>query len=202
MGVTFIRYSLERLPQVEADQVKAYDEISQKELALDYDLVVLATPLVADEDNQKLAKMFSIPTDQFGFLIEPQIKLRPNHFVPNGVFIAGAVHFPANIDECVLQGQSAAAKVLSFLNRGNLEREPFNVAVNELLCRGCGRCVEVCEFNAVKNAEQEDGSKLAVVDPLLCKGCGMCAVNCISGALEVVHLTDVQMDAMIEAVDV
>ena len=38
------------------------------------------------------------------------------------------------------------------------------------LCTQCGRCLEVCRFNAVNKDSQ--------IDPYLCEGCGACATAC------------------------
>jgi NAD-dependent dihydropyrimidine dehydrogenase PreA subunit len=49
------------------------------------------------------------------------------------------------------------------------------------LCRGCGRCVEVCP-HAVFALE---GGKSSVVDRAACMECGACARNCPHAALSV-----------------
>ncbi len=199
MGVQFVRYSLERMPQVEEKKVTAFDEISQEELSIDYDLVVLATPLIGETQNARLAQKSAVAVDRFGFLVEPHIKLRPGKFAPEGVFVAGAAHFPADISECVAQAHRAASKAHAFLARGSVKKERLVVSVDDMLCRGCGNCQEICEFNAIKVKNTDENFKLARVDTMLCKGCGLCAVNCISGALEMSHYTDAQIDAQIEA---
>ncbi|MCD6412796.1 MAG: P-loop NTPase [Elusimicrobia bacterium] len=43
-------------------------------------------------------------------------------------------------------------------------------------CTKCGRCVEVCEFDAVSDS--------FVVDEISCEGCGVCVWNCPVGAIE------------------
>lgn len=53
-------------------------------------------------------------------------------------------------------------------------------------CIGCGKCAELCHFNAI----QKDGpanSKLDAtfrVEPLLCEGCGLCPLVCPVGAIK------------------
>jgi MinD superfamily P-loop ATPase len=46
-------------------------------------------------------------------------------------------------------------------------------------CTGCGRCLEVCRFDAIKS----DGTGLQV-DPIACEGCGVCAHFCPAKAIE------------------
>jgi MinD superfamily P-loop ATPase len=50
--------------------------------------------------------------------------------------------------------------------------------VDEIECESCGRCAEVCAFNAISMI----GGKVLVF-PELCHGCGSCATNCPSEAI-------------------
>jgi MinD superfamily P-loop ATPase len=53
------------------------------------------------------------------------------------------------------------------------------------LCTACGRCAEVCEWNAIAVAA---GSVMVFED--LCHGCGSCTLNCPEEAIiEVMHVT-------------
>jgi len=51
-------------------------------------------------------------------------------------------------------------------------------------CIGCGRCEEVCPYNAIQVKLVKGGSQVAVVDPVVCRTCGICITLCISGALD------------------
>ncbi len=53
--------------------------------------------------------------------------------------------------------------------------------VDKEKCKGCGECIEVCQFDArrLKDGEIE-------VDPLACYGCGACALNCPNNATTMV----------------
>ncbi|HYW69150.1 MAG TPA: ATP-binding protein [bacterium] len=56
--------------------------------------------------------------------------------------------------------------------------------VDRDVCTGCGRCIELCRFDAIKresNAEDPLRPK-CVVDPLACEGCGACVIVCPAGA--------------------
>ncbi|OPY69958.1 MAG: Septum site-determining protein MinD [Syntrophorhabdaceae bacterium PtaU1.Bin034] len=48
-------------------------------------------------------------------------------------------------------------------------------SINPDACTGCGRCREVCRFNAI--------SKEYVIDTLSCEGCGACWFLCPAGAV-------------------
>jgi len=53
-------------------------------------------------------------------------------------------------------------------------------------CTGCGKCVEVCNFNAVMFKEQADNAleKTCTIDEISCEGCGVCVNFCPVGAIE------------------
>ena len=45
-------------------------------------------------------------------------------------------------------------------------------------CIGCGKCVKVCKFDAIKVENNH-----AFIDPEKCKNCGMCAKECPTNAI-------------------
>ena len=47
--------------------------------------------------------------------------------------------------------------------------------IDQSKCIECGRCMELCKFNAISDFE---------VDPIHCEGCKVCVVNCPVGAIE------------------
>ncbi|MCE5258744.1 MAG: 4Fe-4S binding protein [Chloroflexi bacterium] len=53
--------------------------------------------------------------------------------------------------------------------------------VDSALCQACGRCVEICPFNAMQITSS------AVVDRLACMGCGVCVEICPNAALALVR---------------
>ena len=48
----------------------------------------------------------------------------------------------------------------------------------QLLCKGCGKCLETCQYNAINTDENKHR-----IDYSLCNSCGECAENCSYGAL-------------------
>ncbi len=50
--------------------------------------------------------------------------------------------------------------------------------VNQELCTGCGKCAQICEFNAIAAA-----GKTVITFPELCHGCGGCTYFCPEGAI-------------------
>ncbi|MBM3319755.1 MAG: FAD-dependent oxidoreductase [Candidatus Eisenbacteria bacterium] len=57
--------------------------------------------------------------------------------------------------------------------------------VDERLCRGCGRCIEVCAFRAPRLVPGKDQEPVSRIDPTLCRGCGLCVSVCSTGAAEI-----------------
>jgi len=198
-GVTFLRYDPERPPEVGAETVEVFDVISSEEITIPFDLVVLATPLVAHDETVELAGMLGVPSDRHGFIAEPHTKLRPGMFAPGGVFVVGSAHWPATVTECQSQAYSATARAVELLGRDVIEREPVVAVVDELTCRGCGECAEACAHDAVVMRDSDDGMKTASVDTVLCVGCGVCTQVCPSSAVTLRHLTPGQLLAMVGA---
>jgi MinD superfamily P-loop ATPase len=50
--------------------------------------------------------------------------------------------------------------------------------VNDNLCSACGRCAEVCQYNAIVVFGRK-----TLVFPQLCHGCGSCTLECPEGAI-------------------
>ena len=64
-------------------------------------------------------------------------------------------------------------------------------------CRSCGRCVEVCPYNAITVDTKKKTP--AVVTSASCAGCGTCAAECPFGAITMNHYTDGQITSQIDA---
>jgi heterodisulfide reductase subunit A len=198
-GIQFIRYSLERPPQVSQERVLVYDELLGATLGIPYDLVVLSTPLQAHEDTQELAQMLKVPIDGHGFFLEAHAKLRPLDFATDGIYVAGTARWPAHLEETITQAYGAAARAATVLSKDHVTASGIISRVDEALCRGCGRCVEVCEFGAPSLIDCGPGLKVARVNAVMCKGCGACATVCPTGAMTAMHFTDEQVTAMVRA---
>lgn len=52
----------------------------------------------------------------------------------------------------------------------------FEAIINSEKCSGCGQCVELCRFGAVKPGFE--------IDPIECEGCGVCVDMCPEQAVE------------------
>lgn len=199
LGIEFIKYNQDHPPAIGDMKIKVRHELSGQEVEIEYDLVVLSSPLVPNKEIKDLAEMLHLPMDSDNFLLEEHVRLMPRELVGNGIYLAGSVHWPAFVDESVAQGYVAASRAARFLSQGEVESNPVVSRVDEMICRGCGRCVEVCEYYACELIKKEEGGLVSQVNPFLCKGCGICGVQCPNGAMITVHFTDNQIQAMLEA---
>jgi heterodisulfide reductase subunit A len=180
-------------------RVVVYDELLGAKLSIPCDLVVLSTPLIAQEGARDLAQMLKVPVDEHGFFLEAHVKLRPLDFATDGIYVAGTARWPAHLEETITQAYGAAARAATVLSKEEVTSSGVVARVDEYLCRGCGRCVEVCEFGAPSLAELGPGLRVARVNPVMCKGCGACASVCPTGAMQARHFTDRQVSAMVQA---
>lgn len=83
-----------------------------------------------------------------------------------------------------------ASAVLAIKRDGHGSPETVTVGlvksrIDESLCRGCGRCVEVCAFDAPRLVPGEGGEMVSRIDPTECRGCGLCVSVCQTGAAEI-----------------
>jgi heterodisulfide reductase subunit A len=197
--INYLRYS--EYPEMEFGKdkisVKVHDMLTQTNLDIEADKVVLSTPLVPDEGNKELAEMLKVPLDQNGFFFEAHVKLRPIDFATDGIFLCGTAHGPKGIADSISQGRAAASHALIPLITGEVENEPIISHVNPALCIGCNRCAEVCSFGAI-GVPMDGSSIVSVVNPLLCKGCGDCAAECPADAITMSHFSNSQVEPMIE----
>jgi len=164
-------------------KVVAVDTITGKKIEVNADLVVLATAAIPSPGVKELAKKLRIQLSEGGWLKEAHLKLRPLEALTTGVYIAGAAQYPKDITDTVAQASGAAAKVISFLSKGYVERDPIIAKVDEDICSGCGNCVELCPYGAVELTDEG----VARVDEALCEGCGACTAACNAGAISLVN---------------
>ncbi len=175
-------------------KVLGVDTLTGKGVEINADLVVLATAAVPSEGIKELAKILRIQTDDYGWLKEAHLKLRPLETATSGIFIAGAAQFIRDITDTVSHASGAAAKALSLLSRNRIEREPLVAEVNEEICSGCGNCVEACTYQAIKIDPE---TNIAKINTALCEGCGACQASCPSAAIQLTNSYKKQLFEMI-----
>jgi heterodisulfide reductase subunit A len=202
MGVIFSRFEPEDPPQVTVGDkisVRVKDLVLGGVMNLEADNLVLASAIIPNEDNADLARLFKVSLNEDNYFLEAHMKLRPVDFATDGVFLAGLAHYPKPLDETIAQAEAAGAHGAQILARGYVEAPGMVSTVDSFLCRGCGRCVDICPFNAPELKEVAPGVTKSEINPATCKGCGACAVACPTGAAAIRHFKDDQIGVMIEA---
>jgi len=189
-------------PVVEERNGKTYIRIkdvltTDKELEVAADLVVLVTGMEPRKDNS-IGSLLKVPRGRDKFFNEIHMKLRPVETVIDGVTIAGACQGPKNIMESMNSALAAATKSFSLVDSGELALEPTVARVDEAACEWCGKCDEACPYNAFEKVEK-NGKMIAKVNSAVCKGCGMCLPVCPENALNLIGLTDEDVESMIDA---
>jgi heterodisulfide reductase subunit A len=160
----------------------------------EFDLLVLATGLDPSEDTNKISSMLNISKDPYGFLMASHLKVRPSQSSLHGIYLAGTVHGPKDIPSSILQAESAAVKMVSILNKDELEIAAVKVHLDEEKCDLCRLCIEVCDYQAlsIKN-------KKIILNPANCLGCGACAAMCHTNALWVPGFSPEQIERQIDS---
>ena len=206
-GVLFVRYDFERKPQVEVGgeglRVAVWEESLGQELTLNPDLVVLSMPMVPARGTEGLATLLKVGVDLDGWLMEAHVKLRPVDLASEGMFVAGAAHYPKFLDESIIQAQAAAGRAALILSQDSMITSTQVAVVNQEQCVGCLTCVRACPYDVPRIREELTGVGgivgAAYIEPLLCHGCGTCVAECPAKAITLMHYTDAQIVAKVDA---
>ncbi|MCX7840150.1 MAG: FAD-dependent oxidoreductase, partial [Anaerolineae bacterium] len=211
-GVIIIRYDDARPPIVESSavsgqrsavSVRVWEPILREELTLHPDLIVVAAPLTPRADARELANLLKVPVDMDGWFLEAHVKLRPVDFATEGIFVAGAAHYPKFPREAIAQAQAAAARAATILAKEKLHAGGVVAQVDASKCTGCLTCVRICPYHVPRI----DATKLAIggiygaayIEPAACQGCGTCAAECPGKAIQLMHYRDDQVLAKVQA---
>ncbi|MEI8174031.1 MAG: FAD-dependent oxidoreductase [Deltaproteobacteria bacterium] len=87
-------------------------------------------------------------------------------------------------------GAALAAHVATTAAEAFLKDHELSPRVDKERCRGCGRCVEICPFDAVKLVANERGFYTAEVLHYNCVGCGGCVGRCPVTALDMAYFSN------------
>jgi len=176
------------LVRVEDTLAKLYREIPM-------DMVVLCNAIEPGKDSDKIRRLFSVSSSPDGFFLEKHPKLDPTSTATDGIYVAGCCQGPKDIPDTVAQAGSAAARILANVTKGEIEVEPIQAFIDEILCAGCQLCLSLCPYGAI---HFNDEKQVSVVNEAQCKGCGTCVASCPSSAASAKHFTDAQIIAEIE----
>ena len=161
------------------------------------DMLVLALGIKPASSTQRLQEMLGLQLTPDGFFLEAHPKLLPVDAATRGIFYAGCAEGPKDIKESVTQASAAAARAIRLMHKGEITTEPITSMVVEEHCKSCGKCAEVCPYNAIKVDVKRKTP--AVVNTAACAGCGTCAAECPFGAIIMNHFTDEQILNQVEA---
>jgi heterodisulfide reductase subunit A len=161
------------------------------------DMLVLAVGIKPASGTQKLQEMLGLQLTPDGFFLEAHPKLQPVDAATRGVFYAGCAEAPKDIKESVTQASAAAARAIRLMHKGEITSEPITSQVIPELCKSCGKCAEVCPYNAITVDVKKKIP--AEVNAAACAGCGTCAAECPFDAITMNHFTDSQILNQVEA---
>jgi heterodisulfide reductase subunit A len=199
LGVNFFRYRRDHPPGIGRNTVEVADPLTDQPLQIPCDRVVIAMPLVPQDDSNALAAMLHLPQDKRGFILERRRRLRPGAYVDDGVYVVGGAHYPTDTTETLLQAHITASRALRFLGRDTLTATGLLAEIDASLCTGCGNCPQVCPTSAITLEKRDGLLSLATVDLLRCIGCGNCVVVCPVKAISLPGYGDPAILAQISA---
>ena len=198
MGIKFIRYTDKRKPEVSKKNsglvVKVYDILLGRELKIPADLIVLTTAFEGDSTIDKLKGQLKVSANPDGFFQEAHVKLGPSDFPSDGLYLCGCARSPKNLKDTIEEAMGAAMRASIPMKMGYLEAEGIVSDIDLEACNNCGLCIKNCPYGAI----QWLGDRPNVIKPL-CKGCGLCAADCTKDAITIVHYSDKQILAQVEA---
>ncbi len=82
------------------------------------------------------------------------------------------------------KGASAAVLAAAIMPRGPRQSKGYTVVIDRDKCRGCGRCITECTYQAITLVPNNVGGWAASVDEAFCKGCGNCISVCPTNAAD------------------
>ncbi len=208
-GVHYIKGMVGKVqPENGKLKVQGSDLLTNEQIHIDADMVILAAAIEPDKSARPLATMLTASMDTNDFFTEAHPKLRPVESPTAGIFLSGACQGPKDIPETVAQASAAAAKVIGLLVKDKLTCNPCVAQADEMMCNGCSSCEKVCPYGAITYSDKEFRGpnrttlirRVASVNPAVCQGCGACTVACPSGAMDLKGFSTSQIMAEVDAI--
>jgi heterodisulfide reductase subunit A len=200
--IKLIRYPDDKQVEVAGNKkngsltLKAYDILIGKDFEINPDLVVLTTGFQGDPSVEKLKGLLKVSASPDRFFQEAHIKLRPLDFANDGIYLCGCARNPKDIRTTIEESLGAAMRAGIPMKKGYIEAEGIVADINKELCNACGLCAKTCAFGAI---EYFDKTQPPNVIKALCKGCGTCAAECPTDAINIIHYTNEQILAQVDA---
>ncbi len=209
LGIVFINYEDRRKPDVviieDRIEVRVSDHVLHEPFSIPADIVTLATAIIPDPDTRELAKLYKLPVDKDGFLLEAHVKLRPVDFATDGIFLAGLAHYPKPVEASIAQAQAAASRAATLLASRWVDLDLVKARIDELRCDCCALCVDVCPYGALvvetERAAVRGGARKQKLVVILakCKGCGTCQATCPREGINVTGFSSNELSAQVRA---
>jgi heterodisulfide reductase subunit A-like polyferredoxin len=98
-----------------------------------------------------------------------------------GVYMASWSQVRKVPDEIL--GKAAASEGLEAILRKGESFDDLVAYVDPALCRGCGRCADICPEGAAHLEEISRGVAASWINPEVCTRCGNCMAECPTGAI-------------------
>lgn len=175
--------------------VLAEDVLMSEVREEEYDMVALATPMIAPKGLEELAGKMHLSLGEDGFIQERHPKLDPVDSMKTGIYACGCTLSPKDVRDTVSDALAAAAKAALLLKGRRITTSPEKAIVMEDLCTGCGGCVPVCPVKAITMKDEK-----AKINPFICIGCGACIPTCPEEAIDFENSTNRQIIATLRGV--
>lgn len=198
-GIKFIRFPDDRYPELSKENghpvLSVYDVLLGREFKIPADLLVLTAAFRGDDTVEKMKGHLKISANSDGFFQEAHVKLGPVDFPSAGISLCGCAKSPKSFKESCEEGIAASMRVSIPMKKGYIEAEGIVADIDLTDCSKCSLCHKNCPYGAI----QLDDSKQPSVIKALCKGCGLCAADCPKECITIVHYSDQQLLAQVEA---
>ncbi len=175
--------------------IRAEDTLLCELIELEVDLAVLAIALEPSDNSMELANHLKVAVDHDGFYQEEHPKIKPETTTAAGVYVAGCIQGPKDIQTSIMQAEAAAMNVINLIQSDKLEVDTFAPIIDPDLCR---RCL-LCELSCDKNIIEIKKDKIQIHE-LACAGCGNCAAVCPNNAMDCVVFSNEQILGEINAI--
>lgn len=197
-GVIFVRGRLAEIVG-EGDQIilRTEDTDLGKIMEIESNLVVLAVGQEPNEGSEDIMRMTRLQADVDGFMKDFN-PMFPEE-IRKGIYVAGCAQGPRGIRYSIDDAKRVANEVIGLLDKGEISVENVVAEVSEETCRGCGRCMGNCPFEAITLVEKE-GREVASVSENVCEGCGICSVVCCNKSMNMRHYSKEGISSQVRSV--